>query len=237
MGIIVKNKVEYGKPKSNEVDEELNILSRNPLQNKIITKELENKADKDSAVFTGSISLGRIGDIGEKSVAIGNGVKASGIYSQSFGHGSVAKGTGSHAEGINTVSSGNGSHTSGIGTKSSQEGKMSTGKYNTDETDAIFEVGNGTNDDNRSNAMSVKKDGTIVAKKDVVLEDGTSVTNIKSKVTELGTDITNIKSKVTELGTDITETNNSVDGIKQQLNGFTISLIDGVPYLTYDDGL
>ena len=225
MGVIVKNGIEYGNKEyyAGTVDTGLNTTSSNPVQNKVITEELNKKSPKESPVFTGNISLGRNGDAGANSVAIGNSVRASGSYSQSFGNASTASGnysfaegnqskaTGasSHAEGVSTLASGTGSHTSGIGTKSSQEGKMSTGKYNTDETDTLFEVGNGTNDTNRSNAMSVKSDGTIVAKKDIVLEDGGSVSECVENISQL----------------------------QSQVNGFTFSLIDGVPYLVYDDGL
>ena len=225
MGVIVKNNIEYGSGNGggSAVDSKLSSSSTNSVQNKVITKALESKVDKESPVFTGSISLGRNGDAGANSIAIGNSVRASGSYSQSFGNASTASGNyslaegnqskasgaSSHAEGVSTIASGTGSHTSGIGTKSSQEGKMSTGKYNTDETDTLFEVGNGTDDANRSNAMAVKSDGTIVAKKDIVLEDGGSVSECVENISQL----------------------------QSQLNGFTFSLIDGVPYLVYDDGL
>ena len=251
MGVIVKNKIEYGKPIEFETDEELNIFSRNPIQNRIVTKALEGKVSKDSPIFIGSLSLGRNGAAGLNSIAVGNSVRASGSYSQSFGNASIASGnyshaegnqskaTGasSHAEGVNTLASGTGSHASGIGTKASQEGKMAIGKYNTDEENAIFEIGIGTSDTNRSNAMIVNKDGIIIAKTDVKLENGNSISKCSEDIVNIEGDIEKLRIKITEITASIEEINEDITKIKSQINGFTFSLIDGIPCLIYDDGL
>lgn len=92
--------------------------------------------------------------------AEGAGSKASNIASHAEGQDTKASGAASHAEGRGSVSSGNYSHTSGIGTRATGEGSTAVGKFN-DDGDALFVVGNGTDSDNRSDALKVDRDGYI----------------------------------------------------------------------------
>ncbi len=64
---------------------------------------------------------------------MGHATKASGIYSQAFGHNTASK----------------------------QLGQMAIGKFNADNVDALFMVGNGTSDSARSNAFEVLSDNSI----------------------------------------------------------------------------
>ena len=96
-------------------------------------KYLDSKYLETDLVLQNSISLGRVGDIGEGSSAIGFSVEASsesshaegysttasGYYSHAENFGVTASGNGSHAEGVNTISSGDGSHAEGFGATSS----------------------------------------------------------------------------------------------------------------------
>ena len=66
-----------------------------------------------------SVSIGRRGDIGTYSSAIGNGVEASGNYSHAEGDSTTASGTSSHAEGNGTTASGDFSHAEGYYTTAS----------------------------------------------------------------------------------------------------------------------
>ena len=66
-----------------------------------------------------SISMGRIGEIGNYSIALGFCAEASGYYSFSQGRKTKATGDYSHAEGYDTTASSNASHTEGIGTTAS----------------------------------------------------------------------------------------------------------------------
>lgn len=167
------------------VDDALSSASENPVQNKIIKSELDKKAPLDSPKFTGSISLGRTGDIGESSVAMGNLVEASGIAAVAFSNGkakgdhSFAEGDGtasgsySHAEGANSTASGNGSHAEGIseasGLYSHAEGittahgdyQHTEGRYNLDDEEGTYAhiVGNGTSKYQKSNAYTLDWDG------------------------------------------------------------------------------
>jgi hypothetical protein len=99
-------------------------------------KYLDSKYLETDLILQNSISLGRKGDIGPGSSAIGNGVKASGNFSHAEGVFTIASGYTSHTEGGNTTASGNGSHAEGGGTTASgecshAEGNSSTasGKY------------------------------------------------------------------------------------------------------------
>ena len=89
-------------------------------------------APKNAPVFTGSISMGRVegSTVGQNSVAIGNGVVASGNYSHAEGKAnnvwinngfqdvpSTASGEASHAEGLGVLASGHNSHAEGVGTE------------------------------------------------------------------------------------------------------------------------
>ena len=107
-------------------------------------KYLDSKYLETDLVLQNSISLGRVGDIGMGSSAIGFSVEASsesshaegysttasGYYSHAENFGVTASGNGSHAEGVNTTSSGDGSHAEGYSTTSSGKRSHAEG-YNT----------------------------------------------------------------------------------------------------------
>ena len=74
-----------------------------------------------------SISMGRIGEIGNYSIALGFCTEASGYYSFSQGKKTTANGNYSHAEGYDTTASSNASHTEGIGTTASANASHAEG--------------------------------------------------------------------------------------------------------------
>ena len=76
-------------------------------------KYLDSKYLETDLVLQNSISLGRVGDIGAGSSAIGMSVMASGNCSHAEGSFATASGDVSHAEGANTIASGNCSHAEG----------------------------------------------------------------------------------------------------------------------------
>ena len=82
-------------------------------------KYLDSKYLENNLVAQNSISLGRIGDIGMASVAIGIGVEASGNGSFAQGGGAKASNNSAHAEGSETTASGDCSHAEGAGTTAS----------------------------------------------------------------------------------------------------------------------
>lgn len=80
-------------------------------------KYLDSKYIENDLVLQNSISLGRVGDIGKGSSAIGIDTIASGVGSHAEGSTTTASDSNSHAEGSNTTASGYCSHAEGNYTK------------------------------------------------------------------------------------------------------------------------
>ena len=134
-------------------------------------KYLDNKYLETDLTLHNSISLGRIGDIGTGSSAIGYDVEASGNFSHAEGNNTAASGYASHAEGSTTTASGvsshaegdyttasgASSHAEGYGSKASSQFQHVQGKYNIEDKDRKYAhiVGNGAGDAKRSNAHTL----------------------------------------------------------------------------------
>ena len=111
--------------------------------------------------------------IGHYSHAEGGSTQAIGIRSHAEGFGSKASGNSSHAEGYNTRVNGNYSHAEGYGTEADgnyshaqnyntvvgYDNQTAIGKYNDNDSNNAFEIGNGTSTNARSNALTVDWDG------------------------------------------------------------------------------
>lgn len=89
---------------------------------------------------------------------------ALGDYSHAEGSKTIASGPYSHSEGFGTKASGHYSHSEGIHTIASSDYQHVQGKYNVEDTESkyAFIIGNGTSNDNRSNAISIDWDGNII---------------------------------------------------------------------------
>ena len=141
------------------------------------------KMDRNNPVGTGSFSMNRKHNttIGQFSHAEGFDTEASGQwahaegfdtvaygeFSHAEGFGAVAFGSGSHAEGTNTEAFGRCSHAEGDGTIASGLNQHVQGEYNINDVDVdgnnlntyAHIVGNGTDDNNRSNAHTLDWEG------------------------------------------------------------------------------
>lgn len=120
---------------------------------------------------------------GEYSHAEGS-TNATANYAHSEGYLSSAEGVGSHAEGNYTRALGNYSHTSGVYTSTGYEAQFAIGKYNRDDSNYLFMVGNGSSS-KKSNAFAVTKSGTII-----IGDHSSSVGSVlraKSTITSLAT--------------------------------------------------
>ena len=106
---------------------------------------------------------------GDYSHAEGSSTTASGIYSRAGGFKTTASGNGSHAEGNRTTASGNGSHTEGYNTTASSDYQHAQGKYNIEDANDKYAdiIGNGSDEDTRSNAATVSWDGISWSQTDV----------------------------------------------------------------------
>ena len=123
-------------------------------------KYLDNKYLETDLIIQNSISLGRVGDIGTASSAVGDNVTASGDSSHAEGYDTTASGDNSHAEGNNTKASGMSSHAEGNATIASGEYQHVQGKYNIEDTANKYAhiVGNG-NPNTRANAHTLDWEG------------------------------------------------------------------------------
>lgn len=106
--------------------------------------------------------------IGLRSHTEGMDTVAIGSESHAEGNGTYAGGLASHAEGRNTKALGEASHASGRHTIANAEYQTVIGKYNTPlgdptvvESGVPFIIGNGTDENNRSNALTVDWNGKI----------------------------------------------------------------------------
>ena len=100
---------------------------------KTLDTTLDEKAPKDSPVFTGSVSMGRKANttVGANSTALGNDTAAAGNYAHAEGSNTDAFGNYAHAEGYDTDATGGASHAEGdrttaSGSQSHAEGSMTT---------------------------------------------------------------------------------------------------------------
>lgn len=112
---------------------------------------------------------------GMSSHSEGTETVASGNYSHAEGYGSASSGAFSHAEGLLTEASGDMAHAQNYGTVAGHDNQTAIGKYNDNDPDNAFEVGNGTADDARSNAFAVGWDGTLYTARDT---DTTTVADV-----------------------------------------------------------
>ena len=119
--------VEIGATKT-LIDIELSSTSTNPVQNKVVTDALNNKADKSKYSDT-TINVGRKASttVGAYSTAEGSETTASGESSHAEGHETTASGNYSHAEGQSTTASASYTHSEGVNTSAIGQGSHAEG--------------------------------------------------------------------------------------------------------------
>ena len=100
------------------IDIELSSTSTNPVQNKVVTDALNNKADKSKYSDT-TINIGR-----KASTTVG-------AYSTAEGYSTTASNHSSHAEGLDTTASGDSSHAEGYRATASGDFSHAEGEYTT----------------------------------------------------------------------------------------------------------
>ena len=99
--------------------------------------------------------------LGRSSHAEGNATQSIGDNSHSEGLSTKAEGYAAHTEGAYTEAYYTGSHAEGNHTKTYAPYQHVSGTYNHYNINALYQVGNGTSDNDRKNAFEVLKDGTI----------------------------------------------------------------------------
>lgn len=160
---------------------------------------------------------------GTHSHAEGTGTEASGVQSHAEGSSTTASGPQSHAEGQNCIASGahshaegnmtqaitTAAHSEGEGTIASAANQHVSGKYNIQDLsgDYVEIIGNGANDENRSNARTLSWTGDETIAGDLIFNGNTSLTSEladKSEVTWNQISVTG--SKIAEISIDGTTT-------------------------------
>ena len=123
--------VEIGATKT-LIDIELSSTSTNPVQNKVVTDALNNKADKSKYSDT-TINVGRKASttVGAYSTAEGYQTTASENSSHAEGYQATASGGTSHAEGLQAEASGESSHAEGYRTTASGDNSHAEGQSTT----------------------------------------------------------------------------------------------------------
>ena len=100
--------------------------------------------------------------IGNYSTSMGKATIATGHYSTSMGSNTQANGNYSTSMGYGTIANGNYSTSIGYFTNAKTDHSLSIGKYNdTTASNRLFQIGNGTADNSRSNAMTVLVNGNV----------------------------------------------------------------------------
>ncbi len=117
---------------------------------------------------------------GPSSIAMGFGSKSSGIYSIAIGYNPIASGGVSTAFGNQTLASGSLATAAGSETKAESLASTAMGQFNVGggnpttwiATDPLFEIGNGTANNARKNALTVYKNGNMKIGGNANLNDG-----------------------------------------------------------------
>lgn len=119
--------------------------------------------------------------------AEGNTTTASGVNSHSSGANTVASGVGSFAEGSYTTAAADYSHAAGLYTRTKDNYSFVIGKYNDYSilASTLFMVGNGTDDDHRSNALYLTSNGELHVASDIVV-NGVSFNSLNVETTFFG---------------------------------------------------
>jgi Chaperone of endosialidase len=100
---------------------------------------------------------------GDYTFSSGNGTQATGLLATAIGSNNIASGIVSTAMGDNTIASGWFSTVMGRYNKAKSDFSLVTGIYNdTTATNRLFEIGNGTADNARSNAVTVLSNGSTL---------------------------------------------------------------------------
>ena len=104
---------------------------------------------------------------------------AAGNYSHAEGEYTGAFGESSHSEGFYSRAYGDDSHAQNTGTIAAKDSQTAIGKYNEEDTESdpqkqkALIIGNGTDDDDRSNAFTVDWSGNVWAAGTVTENNGT----------------------------------------------------------------
>lgn len=190
------------------------VLTRILGDNRYLTKSADGKTALGYATASAPSATAMGGDawaVGEGSIAGGESI-ASGVFSVALGEDSYASGQSAVALGNNAYAQGNSSFATGQSSKASgnyasafglstiAQGYSQTviGRYNLAQgnpnswvaTDDLFTIGNGTSDNQRSNAFIVKKNGDAIVKGNATVEGYSYLNDISTDGINANGDLT-----------------------------------------------
>ena len=146
----------------------------------------ENSVAVGTSTMANGDSSTAIGDNvvanGTAAIAMGYRSAANGTAAIATGHHTAAKGEAATAMGNITIADGNFSTTMGSGTHATTENSLAIGIYNDPQPNDLFEVGNGTDDNNRSNALTLDSTGKLTVAGDVITGNGNSVDTLSDSL-------------------------------------------------------
>ncbi len=133
---------------------------------------------------------------GDYSVAMGDSPTATGKGSVAMGDNAAASGNGAFAEGVETYAYGTGTHAEGYYTDAESNYQHVSGKFNiVDNADTYAEIiGNGTDDNNRSNARTLDWSGNEYLAGDLTINKGTASEMIVGQVLASKADASDLPS-------------------------------------------
>lgn len=183
------NKFSLAKGKTSHV-EGLNCLALGDFSHAegdvTIAKGIESHAEGWSTEATGGCSHAE----GNNTKATSDGSHAEGRdsmacaeYAHAEGDSTVADAYCSHAEGTCTTATGDYSHAEGFHTVAGYTYQHAQGKYNDNKKENLLEVGNGTSDTARSNALELTEEGKLTVSDDIVNGNGVSLDSIDAMIT------------------------------------------------------
>lgn len=163
--------------------------------------------------------------------------RANGTASHAEGFSAKANGAGAHAEGCETIADGEYSHASGINTQAGYESQTVIGRYNDNQQNNAFEIGNGESENARSNAFEVDWDGNTTAAGTITVDGHSSPIGTIITGTREPTAGTATTSYTTAAHIDLTAGTWLITGFNS-FNGGTAGrraiLITGTSTATYD---
>ena len=147
----------------------------------------EGKNTKATAEAAHSEGIGTLASA-SAAHAEGSSTTASGVNSHASGADTVASGAGAFAEGSHTSAVADFSHAAGLYTRTKDNYSFVMGKYNdyTITKSILFMVGNGVDDEHRSNAMYLTANGELYVTTDVIV-NGVSFNSLNTDTTFFGT--------------------------------------------------
>lgn len=140
-----------------------NVNSRGEVIAKTFIDADNNTLNSKMTKGTDYVTAGQMSGvkIGYRATAEGGANTASGLYTHAEGQMTVASGQGAHTEGYGSKATNQHSHAEGYYTQTGAQYQHVGGKYNIGKNNTLFEIGNGTADNARSNAFEVYNNGDI----------------------------------------------------------------------------